>query len=244
MVNVWQTSQDDVSWPHREDKNVYPHGIAITRSGSLLVGYDHGSALTKYSYCGDIEWQNEGLYHYSIEFVGQDAAWVWGNPGEPDPQKYKPEKLVKFDVKTGKVLREFLLADVHQANPQIDIFGMRQKDSEKGSEWVFEGGQPWHANDVDPLPAELNPYYPDFETEDLLLSLRSINLILVIDPESLHVKWWRHGLTRRQHDPDWNDSGTITIFDNNMHREFSRIVEIDPLTLKSRTLVDGRNYDF
>jgi hypothetical protein len=65
-----------------------------------------------------------------------------------------------------------------------------------------------------------------------------------MNPETLKVKWWRQGLTRRQHDPDWNAKGTITVFNNNMHREYSNILEIDPVTMESKVLVDGRKYDF
>ena len=65
-----------------------------------------------------------------------------------------------------------------------------------------------------------------------------------MDPNTLKVKWWRIGQVRRQHDPDWNQRGTITVLNNNMHRGHSSIVEIDPRTYKSRVLVDGEKYHF
>ncbi len=71
-----------------------------------------------------------------------------------------------------------------------------------------------------------------------------MNLIFVVDPRSLKVKWWRHGLARRQHDPDWNARGTITIYNNNMHRGYSSIIEVDPRSMERRTLIDGADYDF
>ena len=65
-----------------------------------------------------------------------------------------------------------------------------------------------------------------------------------MDPNSRKVKWWRQGLTRRQHDPDWNARGTITIFDNNMHRDYSRVFELDPQSFTADIVVDGEAYDF
>jgi hypothetical protein len=50
----------------------------------------------------------------------------------------------------------------------------------------------------------------------------------------------------RQHDPDWNPGGVITVFDNNQRGvgEYSNIVAINPQTLKSEILVDGSQYQF
>jgi hypothetical protein len=76
------------------------------------------------------------------------------------------------------------------------------------------------------------------------VSLRSINLVLVIDPQSLGIRWWSQGVVRRQHDPDWNDRGTITVYDNNMHREHSRIQELVPGQIEANILLAGEDHDF
>ena len=53
------------------------------------------------------------------------------------------------------------------------------------------------------------------------------------------------GWTRRQHDPDWEPDGTITVFDNNMHRGESRILRFDPAADDPpEVILDGREYDF
>jgi hypothetical protein len=74
--------------------------------------------------------------------------------------------------------------------------------------------------------------------------MRAINLIFVLDPDTAKVKWWRVGLARRQHDPDWLADGTISIFDNNMHRGFSRILRVDPASLEVRTTLEGQDFWF
>ena len=243
VKRVWHLSQAGVDWEHQKDPNIFPHGLVIAPDGSLVFAFDEGTTLTKYDYCGNIVWRIKGLFHHSISFENENIIWVWKR------RQYAwmdtAEILVKVDYNTGKILKEIPLVKVMEANPDIDIFGMMQNDTPEGSNWAETTSGFWHANDIEPLTKKFEPYYPNFKAGDLLVSLRTPNLIFVMDQKSLKVKWWRQGLTRRQHDPDWNSSkGTITIFNNNMHRGFSSIKEINPTTYEHRILLEGEKYDF
>lgn len=238
VQKAWTISQNDLPWPHNPDHLIFPHGVEITRDGSIIVAYDAGSSLTKYDYCGRKLWQVEGGFHHSIDSFDGRSFWVWGSTVSG---AIYGENLMQVSTMDGSVLREFSIIDIMEANPEIDILGVRQVDSADESAWAED---PFHPNDIDPLPEELTEFYPKFEAGDLLISLRSLNLIAVVDPADLKVKWWRQGAVRRQHDPDWNERGTITVFNNNMHRGYSGIVEIDPATMERRTLVDGAEHDF
>lgn len=241
LVRVWQTTQE-ADWSHLPDENVYPHGFDITRQGEILTAYDHGTSLTKYGYCGNEVWRLKGGFHHSIELMDGDGTfWTWGNEGSA---RQFGIVLQQIAVENGAILRSFDIEDIIRANLAIDIFAIRQKDYEDHADWVMEGGGPFHPNDVDPLPAHLAGYYPGFDAGDLLVSMRSINLIFVMDPETLKVKWWRSGLARRQHDPDWNDRGTITILNNNMHKNASNIIELNPFTLAARNVLQGSYHGF
>lgn len=238
VQNTWQITQNDLSWDHRPDHLIFPHGLEVTRDGSLIVAYTNGSSLTKYDYCGQKQWQLQGSFHHTIDLLDQDSFWVLGNTATDMSFGHE---LMQISVADGAVLRRFEIQQVLEANPDIDILGIRQIDSSTDFSWTYD---PFHTNDIDPLPEELAHLYPDFEIGDVIVSLRSLNLIFVLDPSSLKIKWWRQGLARRQHDPDWNDRGTITIFNNNMHLGNSTIVEVDPRTMEHRTLIDGDDYDF
>ena len=51
-----------------------------------------------------------------------------------------------------------------------------------------------------------------------MISLRNYNLLFVVDPDTWKVKWYQIGPWRRQHDPEFNGDGTITVFNNNTYR--------------------------
>lgn len=241
VVHVWHISQEDLAWKSYDDTNVFPHGFEVASDGSIVTAYDSGSSLTKYDYCGDVIWRLKGSFHHSIEFEGQKAIWVWKDTKTSAGWR---KCLTKVDYQTGDILKEIALQKIMEENPKIDIFGILQKDTGSGSSWINEGGGRWHPNDIDPLPKTLANHYPEFNTDNLLVSLRSPNLIFILDQKTLKVKWWRQGLTRRQHDPDWNDKGTITVFNNNMHRGFSNIMEVNPNTYEYNIILKGEKYNF
>jgi len=239
VVRVWEISQEGVEWSHPADTNVFPHGLEITHDGSLLVAFDHGTSMTKYDFCGAEQWRLKGGFHHSISLGDNGTFWVLGNEGTPTQFG---NIMHEIRVDDGSILRSISIQDMIVANPDIDIFGIRQQDEMDRATWIMTGGGPFHQNDIEPLRKELAPYYPQFEAGDLLVSMRSPDLVFVLAPDNLKVKWWRQGLTRRQHDPDWNRRGTITILNNNMHRGHSDIVELDPKSMESRILLGGSRY--
>jgi hypothetical protein len=243
VLRSWQISQETDAWEHENDTNVFPHGFDVLSDGSFVIAFDQGSSLIRYDFCGEKRWQIQGRYHHSVDLYNEDAFWVWFTPDRRsgDYKGSTGDYLTMVSTADGSLLRRFHMGDIIAANPDIDILAIRQDDTKVSSTWI---GDPFHENDIDPLPDHWSSAYPLFEAGDLLVSLRSLNLVFVLDPDMLDVKWWRFGLFRRQHDPDWNSGGTITVYNNNMHRGASSIVEIDPVTFESSIIVDGNDYDF
>jgi hypothetical protein len=65
---------------------------------------------------------------------------------------------------------------------------------------------------------------------DLLICMRNLDLIAVVDPETERVLWsWGRGVLDKPHHPTFLENGNILVFDNGMDREYSRILEYDPV---------------
>lgn len=64
---------------------------------------------------------------------------------------------------------------------------------------------------------------------DLLLCMRSMDLVLVFDPLEERIVWeWGQGELDRPHRPWLLDNDNILLFDNGWRRGYSRLVELDP----------------
>jgi hypothetical protein len=244
VVNVWKLVEKDIPGQKPQPPlHKFVHGFAMLRDASMIFAFDSGVSLQRFDVCGRRIWAVPGPFGHTVspDDTGQ-FVWVIRHSGEV-------EEVVKVATADGAIVRRISMADIAAANPTIDILEIRQEDASRGNDnprnisdkWLQE---PFHLNDVEPLPAAMAQAFPGFQAGDLLISVRSLNLIFVVDPQTLEVRWWHSGSWRRQHDPDWQPTGEITLFDNRMNRDYSRIVSIVPSSREVKVLFDGRANDF
>lgn len=241
IEHVWTIGDDLLV---RENVSVgqaaYPHGFAMLADGSMLLQFDEVYMPLRIDACGRRLWTGEVRSSHAIHPTDDGRqAWAVG----------KASKLQLFDLTRGKSLRAISFDEIRAANPDLSILDMRRIDDNalganpKGDAEIYFD-DPYHVNDVDPLPAALAPAFPQFAAGDLLVSARSLNLVMVVDPRTLRVKWFSNDITLRQHDPNWEANGRISVFDNQNGRQFSRIIEFDPARDGHRVRVDGSRYRF
>lgn len=90
-----------------------------------------------------------------------------------------------------------------------------------------------HSNNLDIADSETAEVFDFVEVGDILLSLREIDTIAVLNPESEVITWAARGSWHRQHDPDFLPNGNIMLFDNKgdwRRGARSRVIEYDPKT--------------
>lgn len=212
----------------------------LDSSGSVLARVSHGPAA-KLDACGNVIWRLPGEFHHMSSRAEDGSFWLIeesrGRPDYPglrrldqalrhshDSVRY--DRLVHVDS-AGNVVRRIDLIDVLFKN---DL----QEHLARVLDWTNDLT---HTNDVEPLPARLAEEYPEFEAGDLVVSLRTPSLVLVVDPRSLEVKWHSSQHWLRQHDPDFLGNGWIGVFDNRWDGTLrgemlggSRIVAVQPHT--------------
>jgi hypothetical protein len=251
IVHYWPLVEDGVTEANAPLRKM-PHGLAPLSDGSVIYTFDGGASLHRKDKCGRTLWSLPGRYHHSVT-PNDTGTTVWTHRDEPKSEATEGDrsqtmKLVEVATADGTIVREFSAADIIAANPDIDILELRRlhvpdnrgnPPGEVGP-WMHD---PIHLNDIDPLPQALADRFPMFSPGDLLISARELNLIFVMDPATLAIKWWRVGATIRQHDGDWGADGQISVFDNRMSRGYSTITRIDPSTFARTVAVDGRSMD-
>lgn len=78
-----------------------------------------------------------------------------------------------------------------------------------------------------------------------MLSMRHLNLVVIIDRKTKKIKWSNTGPYIRQHDPDFTDDGKIIVFDNRTDDTGgkilggSRILELDPNSREFNIVYEG-----
>jgi len=194
--------------------------------------------------CGDILWKLDNHGHHSVSLGPHQTVWVPAEQiisekttpylGHQGPLRAYQLQQINFD---GSIIRTIDLLDLFFKN---DLDGFLYMRVPSGGGWAT--GDTLHLNDIEVVPEN----YPlsIFDPGDLLVSLRDIQTLVVIDPDTEQIKWTYTGGFVRQHDPDILPSGKISIYDNRPHRKMdpesqavSRIVELDPETLERRTLI-------
>ncbi len=255
VVNTWVVDEDAIKAAVQADsaktgsKQKYqpparrlPQGVEIFPDGSIVFNDgDRGNGMHRLDRCGRYIWTTPGRFHHVIDF-NQDDGTIW---------TFGAGDMMQLDPETGTVLRSITLGELHSANPGLSLFSVR-RDLSNGV-WHYD---PIHKNDIESLSGADALNYPLFEQGDLLVSHRATNLLFVFDPDTLKVKWWRAGQTRRQHDPDWQADGSITVFDNNLRENYgdnwdgylpdddtvrySRIWKIQPEQFSAEIIYDGK----
>lgn len=256
VLHEWQPVWNEI-WP--PDQGTFPegrrpvegmilHGLDILPDASIVANFEHLSTF-RMDVCGDIVWKHDNLGHHSVHAAEDGTLWVSAETyipeGEPTgyPKHAAPLRswtLQQLDARDGAVLTEIPVIEALLENGLAGLLYM----SNIGNGAPVVSGDTLHLNDVESLSAEMAAGSP-FEAGDLVVSLRNINTVLVLDPETREVRFRSTGGMTRQHDPDFMAGGRISVFDNQNHTQAgnrqpaSRIIEIDPVSGAQTVVLDG-----
>lgn len=221
------------------------HGTELLPGGDLVVNVEYAGTV-RIDACSRVQWTLAEGSHHSVERAADGSFWIPGiSPEGPAESERYPRGYVGLP-------QEIYRSRVLQVSPEgelldrIDVLSLLYdnglerfipKNRQQDEQDVV------HLNDVEPLPPSLAGDFEGFEAGDLLLSLRNLDLVVVVDPESRRVKWSASRPFIMQHDPDFLPGGWIGVFDNNWDDTNngtmlggSRIVAFHPASDSTRVL--------
>ncbi|MGR3762406.1 arylsulfotransferase family protein (plasmid) [Roseobacteraceae bacterium NS-SX3] len=224
IVQRWETDWEAL-WPGPaphvppavlEGETKHVHGMALLPDGDIVFNIT-GHGMFRLSPCGGIRWRLARASHHAIWVDGSGSIWA---PGEirhtaPDPRypNHKPPffefTLLKVSAETGEVLREISVNDLLLQNGLPGLLYL----STINQFTPIVTRDTLHLNDAEVFPETLEEGV--FRHGDVMISLRNINTVLVFDPKTLKIRWISTGAVMRQHDPDFIDGNTVSVFDNN-----------------------------
>lgn len=195
-----------VSWLAGVMEFSHPMGSYLFPNGDVLVIIG-AVGTARLDPCGRTKWRIRGNHHHSVARAEDGTFWISGREldRKPDPLTGKEsvlhDQLVHLSPE-GEIIEKIKIFKVVRNNKALLRRHLRFQPRDT------------HLNDVEPLPTSVADEYPLFDAGDLLVSLKWLNVVFVVDPTTLNVKWWAGEPFIRQHDPDFMGEGWIGVFDN------------------------------
>jgi len=238
-------------WTARiRSKDSWQH-IEICKNGDLLA-YDSGDYLMRLDWSSKIKWIRNIRVHHDIAVNENGRIYVLARKdkivfirGIPVP--ILADYIAVFSS-NGKLVKEIPLFKIlkSQISPvkliciYVDIFGHEllsrdffKKLYKREDAYFFKHGTAFdifHNNAVEIIDRKMEGIC---KKGDILISVRELDLIGIIDPEKQKLVWmWGPNELSRQHHPTLLNNGNILIFDNGPDRNYSRVIELDPVSEK------------
>jgi hypothetical protein len=222
-------------------------------NGDLLVVFHGierlatGFGLAKLDKDSNVLWKYSANIHHDVD-VGEDGT-IYALRHDlvremPKGLRYLPtpslvDSLVVLSP-DGKELRPPIsLLEALRDSPYSPLLSPIERTDKKGTRRGFflkrfdeeaRREDVLHANCVQVLSRRLAPKFPLFKAGQVLVSMRHLDALAVMEPQSGALVWAARGPWRAQHDPQFLDNGHLLIFDNLGSPKSSRVLEYDPLT--------------
>jgi Arylsulfotransferase (ASST) len=222
------------------------HGAIALPDGSVLFNFQD-TGLVKMDRCGTIQWTLPHMTHHAVNLAHDGGFWI--------PDLRFIDRVSPFPALTPPYEEDILLKVSSEGKVETELSVLGLLFANNLQSLLFANGPDGigldkldltHLNDVKELSPEMARHFPQFAAGDLLVSLRNLSLVMVVDPATRKIKWYRVGPWMDQHDPDFLPNGKISVFSNNndLTEDGSRlggstIIEVDPVSGASRIRYGG-----
>ncbi len=240
------------------------HGIHLSSKGELAANYEYCGSV-KLDRCGAPIWTLNEPNHHSITEAETGGYWIlsrntWSAADFPDrlppfstpgnPNMIREDTILRVS-EAGEIIHRFSIPAAMMKN---GLGPLLTANNDNFTPTAFPRDEIVHANQAIELTTHIADQFPQFEAGDLAISLRGLNLVMVLDPDTQEIKWHQTGPWLRQHDAEFRSDGRISVFNNNVfltgYRNLhhinletartSNILAIDPMTGETEILFGER----
>ncbi len=191
------------------------HGVVLLENGNLIFNFEY-LGLVCLDFNGNVVWRLPYQTHHSITRADDGNLWVCGQKarhkgvveGSGIQLPFYEDTLLEV-TPGGKITHEWSVVDLLQKNGKEGLLYV----GSNRNRYPHVKGDILHLNDVEPF-SSIHMKEGFFQKGDILVSLRNISTIFVFNRDTEKIKFIDTGTCVRQHDPDFVDGDTISVFDN------------------------------
>ena len=216
--------------PQIEGGHLYPNGDLVLVYEIKAMGIP-ATPLVKLDKDSNIIWHTEIKSHHAIEVVGDNIYALTGTFNRPSERPVLPrgkmpymgERISVLDS-AGKALSSHSIVEAIANTNTMRLADQVPLDPRADA---------LHSNSLDVLTEQTARFIPGAKPGNVLVSLRNLDMLVVMDLESNSIIWALRGSWRKQHDAKMLANGHVLLFDNEgslMKNGKSRALEVDPVT--------------
>ena len=191
-------------------------------NGDLLAIFDN-NGLIKIDRRSRLLWAYPERVHHDLEVT-------------PDGTIYTLTGEIKFlprITEVHPVIEEFIVALDADGRPLHEVSLLEAFETSSYASFLDKmpiKGDIFHTNTLEIFDGSHEHRSPIFKRGNALISMRSFDVIAIVDLDLGEVVWALAGRWLRQHQPTMLASGNMLLFDNAGDGNRSRILEFDPLS--------------
>jgi len=224
VVHRWARSFED-TWPGREGNAVrrgsWRRAHVLPDGGLLAIFTSLG--VVRLDRDSDLLWAWAGRAHHDLDVAEDGTIYVLTRRASVLPEIDPIEP----------VLEDFVTR-LSPDGQELDTVSIRTCLARSTRAAILDeiqgGGDVFHTNAVQWLDGGAAARSPAFARGNVLVSVRQLDLLLVLDLARQDVAWSARGAWHRQHEPVLLPGGTMLVFDNLSVPLRSGVLEFDPLS--------------
>ena len=211
---------------------LYPNGdVLLVLSARGITPW--GLGIAKLDKASNLLWFASVAAHHDVDVSPDGRIYTLGHFIDTEPRyglenirtPFLDDTVIVLSAE-GELLSEFSVLDAIRDSEYQSMLRYANP--------VSYNGDLLHANSVQYVTATQAAASSVANEGDLLISLRNMDVVLLLNPVTEKVTWAARGDWHLQHDPDFLDNGNILVFDNQgdiANPGGSRVFEFNPETL-------------